>query len=634
MASKTAILSVRIVSDAKKAIAGFDNFASKLGKLESGANKLAGWGATATAAWGALAGASIAAASEMQQSTGAVEAVFKDQADAIKSFASDAADSVGLSAHQYQEMAALIGSQLKNLGMDYDKLVPKTDELIGVGADLAATYGGTAKEAVEALSSALKGEYDPMERYALSIKKSDINARLAAEGMDELEGEALRLAETEALLALVTEQSSDAMGMFAKEADTAAGQTERAKAKWEDTKALLGEQFLPVVTEITGKLGELAVTIGQHPELFMKVGAAVAIFTASMFGVIGMIKAYRAAAATFAVVRAIFSAVHNSILMLSIRVWLITAAQAIASAARTVTAWVVARAQIAGIWIALQMQALGSAIAAGAAWVASAARAAAGWMLQRAVMLGVFLSMQIQAAAAAIAAGASWAASAARAAAAWIAPRVVMIAATAATYAAAAAQWVLNAALSANPIGIVIALIVALGAALIVAYNKSETFRNGVQRAGDIAKAAFAPIKGFIDGIIGSISNLIGWIGRIKWPSPPSWVSNMFSAPAPDLTGVSPLGSIMRFMTPPTMNMSAAAPDLTAARVPAPSLAALAGGAGGSMSVDNSISVTVDGSGIVDARAVAEAIRQALSTDGRRRGLTTAAGSLGGNLWA
>lgn len=634
MASKTAILSVRIVSDAKKAIAGFDNFASKLGKLESGANKLAGWGATATAAWGALAGASIAAASEMEQSTGAVEAVFKDQADAVKSFAADAADAVGLSANQYQEMAALIGSQLKNLGTDYDKLVPKTDELIGLGADLAATYGGTAKEAVEALSSALKGEYDPMERYALSIKKSDINARLAAEGMDELEGEALRLAETEALLALVTEQSSDAMGMFAKEADTAAGQTERAKAKWEDTKALLGEQFLPVVTEITGKLGELAVIIGEHPDLFMKVGAAVAGFTASMFGVIGMIKAYRVAAATFAVVRAIFSAAHNSILMLSIRVWLITAAQAIASAARTVTAWVVARAQIAGIWIALQVQALGSALAAGAAWVASAARAAAGWMLQRAVMLGVFLSMQIQAAAAAIAAGASWAASAALAAAAWIAPRVVMIAATAATYAAAAAQWVLNAALTANPIGIVIALIVALGAALIVAYNKSETFRNGVQRAGDIAKSAFGPIKGIIDGIVGAISNLIGWIGRIKWPSPPSWVSNMFSAPSPDLTGVSPLSSIMRFMTPPTMNMSAAAPDLTAARVPAPSLAALAGGAGGSMSVDNSISVTVDGSGIVDARAVAEAIRQALSTDGRRRGLTTAAGSLGGNLWA
>ena len=593
--SKTAILSVRIVSDAKKAIAGFDNFAGKLDKLDRGASKLAGWGATATAAWGALAGASISAASEMQQSTGAVEAVFKDQAAAIKGFASDAADNVGLSAAQYQNMAALIGSQLKNLGVEYDALVPKTDELIGLGADLAATYGGTAADAVEALSSALKGEYDPLEKYGISLNKSAVNARLASKGMEGLEGEALKLAETEAMLEIITEQSGDALGMFASEADTAAGQAERATAKWEDAKAALGEGLLPIVTQITEKMGEFAEEVGKNPDLFIKLGAALAGFTAAMFGVVGAVKLYQATVVVFGAVSAIWSAIHNSMLATAVRTWIAQTASAAASALATAAAWIGARVTLAAIWISMQVQAAASAIAAGAAWAVSAAQAAI----------------------------------------AWVAPRIAIMLATGATYAMAAAQWILNAALTANPIGIVIALLVALAAGLVIAYQKSDTFRSAVQRAGDVAKSAFSGVAGVINGIIGAISNLIGWIGRIKWPSPPSWFSSMSSAGSPDLMGVPGVESMLKFMAPPSLAMSAPAPDLTAARVPPPSLAALTGSGSGTVTIDNSIEIKVDGSGVVDARAVAEAIRKAITTDGRRRGLITAAGTSnrGGALW-
>ena len=53
-----------------------------------------------------------------------------------------------------------------------------------------------------------------------------------------------------------------------------------------------------------------------------------------------------------------------------------------------------------------------------------------------------------------------------------------------------AAQWLLNTALLANPIGLIIALVVGLGVALIVAYNKSETFRNAVQACLNWLKGA------------------------------------------------------------------------------------------------------------------------------------------------
>jgi len=66
--------------------------------------------------------------------------------------------------------------------------------------------------------------------------------------------------------------------------------------------------------------------------------------------------------------------------------------------------------------------------------------------------------------------------------------RVAMVAGTAATYAMAVGQRVLNAAMKANPIGLVITALTLLVGGLIYAYRKSETFRN-------IVNGAFGAVK-------------------------------------------------------------------------------------------------------------------------------------------
>ncbi|QIM22887.1 hypothetical protein G7075_20050 [Phycicoccus sp. HDW14] len=52
-----------------------------------------------------------------------------------------------------------------------------------------------------------------------------------------------------------------------------------------------------------------------------------------------------------------------------------------------------------------------------------------------------------------------------------------MLAGAAATGIVTAAQWLWNAALTANPIGIVVVAIAALVAAIVLAWKNSETFR-------------------------------------------------------------------------------------------------------------------------------------------------------------
>jgi hypothetical protein len=75
--------------------------------------------------------------------------------------------------------------------------------------------------------------------------------------------------------------------------------------------------------------------------------------------------------------------------------------------------------------------------------------------------------------------------------AATVAHRVATIASTIATEAMAAAQWLLNAAMSANPIGLVIAALAALTAGVIYAYTHFDWFRNMVDGAWQILQSMF-----------------------------------------------------------------------------------------------------------------------------------------------
>lgn len=96
-------------------------------------------------------------------------------------------------------------------------------------------------------------------------------------------------------------------------------------------------------------------------------------------------------------------------------------------------------------------------------------------------------------------ASAKSAASAIASAAAIVGQKVAMIAGKVATGVATAAQWLWNAALTANPIGLVIAAIVGIVAALVLAYNKVGWFRAFVD-------AAFRMIGNVVKSVVGFIS--------------------------------------------------------------------------------------------------------------------------------
>lgn len=86
-----------------------------------------------------------------------------------------------------------------------------------------------------------------------------------------------------------------------------------------------------------------------------------------------------------------------------------------------------------------------------------------------------------------------------------IASAVAQRAVAMATAAWTGAQWLLNAAMSANPLGLVIAAVVALIAVIVLAWKNSETFRNIVIGAWEAIRKATSAVWGWVASKIRSV---------------------------------------------------------------------------------------------------------------------------------
>ena len=233
-------------------------------KVKSNAGTIAAWGGT-IAGVGAVAYDLALKASELEQSVGAVDTVFGRSAGTIEKFGDTSAEAFGISERAANQLTAQLGAMLTNLGYTQQEAAASSVELAKLGADLSAAFGGKPEEAVLALSSALRGERDPIERYGVSLKEADVQQRLAQKGMKNLSGEAKKHATAVATLELIYEQTSKVQGQFARESDTAAGTMAVFTASMEDLQAELGTELLPALRDLASVGTDLLNVYGQLP---------------------------------------------------------------------------------------------------------------------------------------------------------------------------------------------------------------------------------------------------------------------------------------------------------------------------------------------------------------------------------
>jgi hypothetical protein len=233
-------------------------FSGKIGGIGS----MLGKAATALAAFGVTAKAisfgreSIEAARDLERNLFGVEKVFGNLAPQMEQFSQNAVE-MGLSQSKAAKATTFIGSVLKQSGFAMGDVAIETQKLIGLATDLSALYGYDVQEALLGMTALFRGEYDPIEKFGVAMKQSEINSELAARGLDQLEGSARRNAEQTIRLELLYQRSADALGTFAEQSGSLYVEQKKLGATFENFQALLGAQLIPAVADLNELFREL-----------------------------------------------------------------------------------------------------------------------------------------------------------------------------------------------------------------------------------------------------------------------------------------------------------------------------------------------------------------------------------------
>jgi hypothetical protein len=258
MADRGRTLTLKLVADVDQATRGIQTISGQLAGFAS-------WGARIAGVFGVafsvdrivdFATEVTNLATQTELATRNVGRIFGEYAGQINQFAETSAEMFGVSRREALEAATLLGTQLQNYGVDLQTAAGYTSDLIARAGEMAATFGGPTSQAVNAIGGLLRGEYDTIERYGVAIKQSDVNARLAALGLGDLEGAALKNATAQAVLGLFFEQTAGLAGTLTTNADTLAVKQQILTARWEDARAKLGEELLPLFERLTDWLLE------------------------------------------------------------------------------------------------------------------------------------------------------------------------------------------------------------------------------------------------------------------------------------------------------------------------------------------------------------------------------------------
>jgi len=212
-------------------------------------------------------GAAIQGARDLERNYAGLASVFKNNTEQMKEFGQTASE-MGLSMNEAAKATTFIGSVLKQSGFSIQETSDLTEELVELGADLALTYGYDVQEALLGMTALFRGEYDPIEKFGVAMKQSEIDAEKAARGLDGLTGAAERFADQQIRVEFLMDRASDAMGAFDRQSGNLTVQQMRLRAEFENVRDTIADDLLPPLADFTGGLREIVEDVGPDLDRF------------------------------------------------------------------------------------------------------------------------------------------------------------------------------------------------------------------------------------------------------------------------------------------------------------------------------------------------------------------------------
>lgn len=226
---------------------------------------LNGWGAATATAVGTLAAGAIASATssiasffatgiqgavDLQETLSKVNAIFGDSAGIITSQADAMAQKFGVVKSEYLNAASSFGASFKAAGLSGDAAAEVGNKLAKLGMDMASFGNASNEEVFTALNAALRGEFDPLERFNVMLNANAVSEAAVAQGLAKNKNEVDELAKKQATLNLIMAKTTDQQGDLERTADGSANQYRRLTGTLTNMAVELGGKLEPALNAV------------------------------------------------------------------------------------------------------------------------------------------------------------------------------------------------------------------------------------------------------------------------------------------------------------------------------------------------------------------------------------------------
>lgn len=237
--------------------------------FSGGLKKLAGGAAAIFAAVGIgdFVKSAVSAGNSLYTEFEGVNQVFGSAASSVQNFAKGAAASAGLSESAALGAAKGFGVFAQAAKLGSQDSANFATSLVQAAGDLGSFNGVDTAETLEAIKSALQGQTEPLTKYGILLNDSAMRSEAMALGITNTTKNALTPQQKVlAAHSLILKNLGAAQGDFVNYADTFDNAQKTMSANFENMKANLGTQLLPVLGQVVAAINPIIVKLG--PLLF------------------------------------------------------------------------------------------------------------------------------------------------------------------------------------------------------------------------------------------------------------------------------------------------------------------------------------------------------------------------------
>ena len=204
----------------------------------------------AAAAFGKLAMDSIKAASNLEESTNAVNVAFGKSAEAVLAIGANSAQALGLARNEFNEAAVRFSAFAERIVGDGNDASTFIQEITQRASDFASVFNIEVAEALRVFQSGLAGEAEPLKRFGINLLQSEVQAFALRDGIIAVGEQMTETQKVQARYGLLLESTAKTAGDFANTSDGLANSQRILKARFTDLQAEIGQALLPAFTDL------------------------------------------------------------------------------------------------------------------------------------------------------------------------------------------------------------------------------------------------------------------------------------------------------------------------------------------------------------------------------------------------